>query len=59
MRFAPSLLAAACFVALAPGAAQDAPRPKLASGLELGSPIPAYNPTHVAGPDRGTTNCPT
>ena len=30
----------------------------LESGLKLGEFIPAYEPTHVAGPDSGTKTCP-
>ncbi|MES1228079.1 MAG: hypothetical protein ABUL72_05365 [Armatimonadota bacterium] len=30
----------------------------LDSGLKLGEFIPAYEPTHVAGPDAGTKTCP-
>jgi len=28
------------------------------SGVEKGSILPAYNPTHVTGPDKGTATCP-
>ncbi len=28
------------------------------TGLKLGDPVPAYNPIHVAGPDKGTNTCP-
>ncbi|MEW6277639.1 MAG: hypothetical protein AB1758_03370 [Candidatus Eremiobacterota bacterium] len=28
------------------------------SGLPPGARTPAYDPTHIAGPDRGTTVCP-
>lgn len=28
------------------------------SGLSPGDFAPAYDPTHVAGPDKGTTTCP-
>lgn len=31
---------------------------KLASGLDLGQTLPAFNPVHVTGPDRGTNTCP-
>jgi hypothetical protein len=30
----------------------------LKSGLDKGSILPAYNPRHVAGPDKGTNTCP-
>jgi len=30
----------------------------LDSGLKVGEHVPAYNPKHVAGPDKGTTACP-
>lgn len=29
-----------------------------ASGLQRGEAVEPWNPVHVAGPDRGTTNCP-
>ncbi len=28
------------------------------TGLKVGDPVPAYNPIHVAGPDKGTNTCP-
>ena len=28
------------------------------SGVEPGGTLPAYNPQHLAGPDRGTRVCP-
>lgn len=28
------------------------------TGLKVGDPVPAYNPVHVAGPDKGTDTCP-
>lgn len=31
---------------------------KLQSGLELGKILPAFNPIHVTGPDKGTNTCP-
>ena len=31
---------------------------KLDSGLKVGDNAPAFDPTHVSGPDRGTTACP-
>lgn len=31
---------------------------KLKSGLEEGKVLPAFNPTHVTGPDKGTATCP-
>lgn len=43
------LLSALAFAALGPG--PD-------SGLKLGEFIPAYEPTHVSGPDYGTQVCP-
>ena len=30
----------------------------LKSGVELGAKLPAYNPTHVTGPDKNTQTCP-
>lgn len=27
------------------------------SGLQVGDPVPAYNPQHVAGPLKGTNKC--
>ena len=27
------------------------------SGLQVGDPVPAYNPQHVAGPLKGTRQC--
>jgi protocatechuate 3,4-dioxygenase beta subunit len=29
-----------------------------ASGLQVGEPVPSWEPIHVAGPDRGTRACP-
>ncbi len=34
--------------------AQQAPD----TGLKVGDAVPAYNPIHVAGPDKGTNTCP-
>lgn len=45
-------LAVAAF--MIPSLAQDA----LKSGLEIGKYTPPFNPTHVVGPDKGTTACP-
>ncbi|MCS7223706.1 MAG: hypothetical protein NZ959_03955 [Armatimonadetes bacterium] len=28
------------------------------TGLKVGDAVPAYNPIHVAGPDKGTDTCP-
>ncbi len=28
------------------------------TGLKVGDEVPAYNPIHVAGPDKGTDTCP-
>ncbi len=28
------------------------------TGLKVGDSVPAYNPIHVAGPDKGTNTCP-
>ena len=28
------------------------------TGLKVGDPVPAYNPMHGAGPDKGTNTCP-
>lgn len=28
------------------------------SGLDVGAIVPAFNPVHVTGPDKGTTKCP-
>ncbi|MCL6624749.1 MAG: hypothetical protein K6T17_09070 [Fimbriimonadales bacterium] len=28
------------------------------SGLNVGATVPAFNPVHVTGPDKGTTKCP-
>jgi hypothetical protein len=28
------------------------------SGLNIGATVPAFNPVHVTGPDKGTTKCP-
>lgn len=28
------------------------------TGLKVGDAVPAYNPVHVAGPDKGTNTCP-
>lgn len=28
------------------------------TGLKVGDFVPAYNPIHVAGPDKGTNTCP-
>lgn len=28
------------------------------SGLKIGDRAPAHNPTHITGPDAGTTICP-
>lgn len=28
------------------------------SGLGIGDTVPAFNPVHVTGPDKGTTKCP-
>lgn len=28
------------------------------TGLKVGDAVPAYNPIHVAGPDKGTNTCP-
>ncbi|MFA0730777.1 MAG: hypothetical protein LKKZDAJK_001731 [Candidatus Fervidibacter sp.] len=28
------------------------------TGLKVGDSVPAYNPVHVAGPDKGTNTCP-
>lgn len=28
------------------------------SGLGVGDTVPAFNPIHVTGPDKGTTKCP-
>jgi hypothetical protein len=28
------------------------------SGLGIGATVPAFNPVHVTGPDKGTTKCP-
>ena len=28
------------------------------TGLKVGDGVPAYNPIHVAGPDKGTATCP-
>jgi len=28
------------------------------TGLKVGDGVPAYNPIHVAGPDKGTNTCP-
>lgn len=28
------------------------------SGLAVGDTVPAYHPTHISGPDKGTDNCP-
>lgn len=34
------------------------PEEELQSGLELGKTLPAFNPIHVTGPDKGTNTCP-
>jgi protocatechuate 3,4-dioxygenase beta subunit len=31
---------------------------RLTSGLQVGEPVPSWEPIHVAGPDRGTRACP-
>lgn len=31
---------------------------QLKSGLNVGDDTPAYHPTHITGPDAGTTVCP-
>lgn len=36
--------------------AQQAQAPN--TGLKVGDGVPAYNPIHVAGPDKGTNTCP-
>ncbi|MCS7185705.1 MAG: hypothetical protein RMK89_01990 [Armatimonadota bacterium] len=28
------------------------------TGLKVGDGVPAYNPIHVGGPDKGTATCP-
>ncbi len=39
--------------------AQNAPEKKPPdTGLKVGDPVPAYNPIHLAGPDKGTDTCP-
>lgn len=38
--------------------AQAGAEPAPASGLEIGAEAPAFDPQHVAGPDRGTHACP-
>jgi protocatechuate 3,4-dioxygenase beta subunit len=48
-----SLLATALFLAVT--AAVAAP---IQSGLQPGAEVPAYDPQHVAGPDKGTHTCP-
>ncbi|HSV72959.1 MAG TPA: hypothetical protein VLH79_04300 [Chthonomonadales bacterium] len=62
VRHALSLLAAtAGLAAVGPVAAQEPAQPqqpRLTSGIDVGAPVPAFNPTHVWGPDRGTTACP-
>ncbi len=47
-------------VALVLSAAAQQPDAKnaLQSGIEKGKLMPAFNPRHVAGSDRGTTDCP-
>jgi hypothetical protein len=52
----PGLLAAAF---LLPALAQDTgARQALTSGLEKDAMLPAFNPKHVTGPDRGSAACP-
>lgn len=46
---------AALAAALAPVIANPS---GLKSGVEKGAGLPAYNPTHVTGPDKGTATCP-
>lgn len=29
------------------------------SGIKVGDMVPAFDPMHVAGPDKGTNTCPT
>jgi protocatechuate 3,4-dioxygenase, beta subunit len=36
----------------------DEPAKGVDSGLRVGEMAPAYDPTHVAGPDKGTETCP-
>ncbi len=51
----PGLLAAFMLPALA----QDTgARQALKSGLEKDAMLPAFNPKHVTGPDRGSADCP-
>ncbi|HXG23357.1 MAG TPA: hypothetical protein VNJ09_02285 [Chthonomonadales bacterium] len=55
-----ALLSGLALVALvgAIGAQETKSEDALKSGLDKGSILPAYNPRHVAGPDKGTNTCP-
>ena len=55
-KFAPSLLVAVLAVVL-PLAQLIAAQPPT-SGLRPGDEVEPWNPIHIAGPDRGTNNCP-
>jgi hypothetical protein len=42
----------------APAKTEEKTTEELASGLDIGQTLPAFNPTHVTGPDKGTNTCP-
>lgn len=52
---AAALLALGVAVAVVPVLAKPA---ALSSGIEKGGALPAFNPTHVTGPDRDSNTCP-
>ncbi len=52
------VLAGLLLAALTLPALTQEQKTKLTSGLEVGTTLPAYNPQHVVGPDRGTRTCP-
>ncbi|MER3500057.1 MAG: hypothetical protein IMHGJWDQ_002097 [Candidatus Fervidibacter sp.] len=45
-------------VAWAVWAQENAKEQPPETGLKVGDAVPAYNPIHVAGPDKGTNTCP-
>jgi protocatechuate 3,4-dioxygenase beta subunit len=52
-----ALLMALVVLSVWPLFGQAAP-PGLESGLEVGANCPAFDPTHISGPDHGTKTCP-
>lgn len=60
MKLPLALLSGLALVALVGtiGAQESSSKEALKSGLDKGSILPAYNPRHVAGPDKGTNTCP-